>query len=246
MKKKNNILIIVLAIILVIIIGVVFFISKEASKNDFNQDEMSKYPEPLYTALYQYMNSSNSFNEYFNNLDNNDKLYIGGIIVPPMDQQKYLTFKEIQSNLDTIFGTDLNVEAKDYYMYKEDSEPMLKYNKETDKYEFYDSGMGAGFMTDLGNISIYNYKIKDIKYKKNQAIITYYGLYKVNSFLDKLTNEKNIERVLNACDVMEYSDTDEEYLENIFNSNKEDFFEFQYTFKKNKDKYNLIDFEKLN
>ncbi|MDE5889057.1 MAG: hypothetical protein K2H20_03460, partial [Bacilli bacterium] len=133
MNRKKLLFVITITIVGLGLLLLSFAINKD-KKNIFNPDILSNYPDQLYTALYQYSNSDEEFDEYFNNLENSDKLYIGGIIKSPMEEENYCTFPEIESKLNYIFGSTLNVKAEDYYPQKEDVEPMLKYNKETGEY----------------------------------------------------------------------------------------------------------------
>lgn len=242
MKNKKK-LIIISVVLILSIISIIFCSISKRQKTPFSEEVFSNYPEYLYKALYQYTNSTKSFNDYFNNLDNNDKLLVGGIILD-LSESKYASFDNIKEKLNYIFSTDLNVEAKDYYPFKEEEVPFLKYNDKTNSYDYNEEYPSSSFATSLGNTEIYNYQLKEIKYKKDKAFVTYYGLYKVSdSFFYKLTNNSNIERVLEAEDIMDYKDTDEEYLSNLFKSNKDDLLVFEYEFTLKNDKYYLTDFK---
>lgn len=245
MKNKEIISIILTLIFLIIIlsIGIIYHENNKEPKIRFSEEVFSFYPEPLYKALYQYTNSDKSFKDYFDSLDNSEKLYVGGIIIS-LSESKYESFTNIVEKLKYIFDSNLNVEPKDYYPFKEEEEPFLKYNDTTNSYEYNEYYPPSSFSTSLKNTEIYNYKLKEIKYKRNKAFVTYYGLYKVNdSFFSKLTNNSNIERVLEAEELMEYTETDKEFLTNLYDSNKDDLLVFEYEFTLKDDNYYLTDFK---
>ena len=89
-----------------------------------------------------------------------------------------------------------------------------------------------------------NYKLKDKNIENDELVITYYGLYAYQDEIGPttLSNDKNIERILNYEEESNGM-TDEEYLEKAFSNNKDDFFKFSYIYKKINDKYVLVDFK---
>ena len=91
---------------------------------------------------------------------------------------------------------------------------------------------------------IYNYKLKDKNIENDELVITYYGLYAYQDEIGPttLSNDKNIERILNYEEESNGM-TDEEYLEKAFSNNKDDFFKFSYIYKIINDKYVLVDFK---
>ena len=219
---------------------------KEVVKD--NNDELTKLPtlsEPVYVVLYNYLKSGkNNLIDYLSNLNNNQKLYVAGLINWKDERDENKTYTNLRNYLIEVFGTDLNISASDYYTPMDDEEPWLIYNKETDKFIDNEKTNAGDTLFDLSGSYIYNFKLKDTSFNEDKYIVTYYGLYACMDEIGPtiLSNDKNIDRYLNYED-----DTDgltgEEYLEKIFNNNKDDFFQFIYTYKKVNDKYILVDFK---
>ncbi len=231
-------------------LGTYFSVGKEVIKenNGFNTKggikEVINIPDYNYymsTLLYNYLNNNKdklNFNDYINKgITNNQKLYIAGIFGTSK-------FNDLEENLNKIFGSTLNLKPDDYYSWPSDEQPVYKYNKETNMYDYNDDVIGTDVLTDLLDSYIYNYKIKSVEYNDNGFIVTYYGLY---AHFDSVgptcvTNNSNIERYL-GYDSTEDRLTDEYYLSEAFNKNKDDFFKFTYTYKKVNKNYVLIDFK---
>ena len=71
----------------------------------------------MYTALYSYLKSGEkSLNSYLNNLSNDQKLYVAGLLNFEDEDNKYNNKKytDLKNKLIDVFGTDLNLQAKDY------------------------------------------------------------------------------------------------------------------------------------
>ena len=103
---------------------------------------------------------------------------------------------------------------------------------------------GGCLSIDIDTTEIYNYKLDTITTENGSVILTYYGLYAMPDEIGPttVTNNKNIERVLNY-DQEEDGLTDEYYLNEAFKKNKNDFFKFVYTYKLINGKYVLVDFK---
>ena len=214
------------------------FNTKDDIKEVINIPDYNYY---MSTLLYNYLNNNKdklNFNDYINKgITNNQKLYIAGIFGTSK-------FNDLEENLNKIFGSTLNLKPDDYYSWPSDEQPVYKYNKETNMYDYNDDVIGTDVLTDLLDSYIYNYKIKSVEYNDNGFIVTYYGLY---AHFDSVgptcvTNNSNIERYL-GYDSTEDGLTDEYYLSEAFNKNKDDFFKFTYTYKKVNKNYVLIDFK---
>ena len=147
-------------------------------------------------------------------------------------------------NLIKTFGSDLGVLPEDYYAFVENEEPLYKYDKETDEYIYNEEAPGTDAITDLDSGYIYNYILDKKESKEDLIILTYYGLYAYQDEIGPttITNQKNIERLLNYEETFD-GISDQEYLQNAFKKNKEDFLKWSYTFKKVNDNYVLVDFK---
>ena len=152
--------------------------------------------------------------------------------------------KQIIINLVKTFGSDLGVLPEDYYAFVENEEPLYKYDKETDEYIYNEESPGTDAITDLDSGYIYNYILDKKESKEDLIILTYYGLYAYQDEIGPttITNQKNIERLLNYEETFD-GISDQEYLQNAFKKNKEDFLKWSYTFKKVNDNYVLVDFK---
>ena len=218
--------------------------NEDENTNDIEALNLSNY---VYTALYNYLKSGEkNLNSYLNKLSNDQKLYIAGLLNFEDEDNKYNNKKytDLKNNLKNIFGTELNLQAKDYYTLADDKEPLFIYNKETDEFVYNENTIGTDALVDFELGYIYNYKLKDKRIENDKLIITYYGLYAHQDEIGPttLSNNKNVERIL---DYEEESNgmTDEEYLEKAFSNNKDDFFKFSYIYKKINNKYVLLDFK---
>ena len=138
----------------------------------------------------------------------------------------------------------MGVLPEDYYAFVENEEPLYKYDKETDEYIYNEESPGTDAITDLDSGYIYNYILDKKESKEDLIILTYYGLYAYQDEIGPttITNQKNIERLLNYEETFD-GISDQEYLQNAFKKNKEDFLKWSYTFKKVNDNYVLVDFK---
>ena len=218
--------------------------NEEINANDIKVADLSNY---VYTALYSYLKSGEkSLNSYLNNLSNDQKLYVAGLLNFEDEDNKYNNkkYSDLKNKLIDVFGTDLNLQAKDYYTLADDKEPLFIYNKETDEFVYNENTIGTDVLVDFDLGYIYNYKLKDKNIENDELVITYYGLYAYQDEIGPttLSNDKNIERILNYEEESNGM-TDEEYLEKAFSNNKDDFFKFSYIYKKINDKDVLVDFK---
>lgn len=194
-------------------------------------------------VVYNFFKSGNkSFTDYLTNLDNNRKLEMASL-----DDKS--TLKELKENLIKTYGWDLNLVGADYYLTNEDEIPNYFYDKETETFNYNYDFPGTDMTTNIGDTGIYNYKLKDISKDADKYIVKYYGLYETNFWSlgpTFYTNNKNIDRInYDNAKEFEYDDplTVAEYLEKAFNNNKDDFFEFVYTYEKVNGNYVLVDFK---
>lgn len=233
------------------------FSEKETVKNEVKKDEEKKNEnlevlkdktiDTLTSiTLYNYIKSkSESLTSYLNSLSDSQKLCLAGLSF-----DKKATLKSLKNKLINTFGTDLDIEGKDYYLFSDDEMPMYFYDEETGTFNYNDNYPGTDVVTNLGSTGIYNYKLIDIRQEKDKYIVEYYGLYETN-FFDLgptwLENGKNIDRV-NADNAKDYGYDDDdltlnEYLDKAFSNNKDDFFKFSYIYKKINNNYVLVDFK---
>lgn len=224
-------------------------ISEKNSENEINLAIINeKFIDNINVSrlLSNYLNSKeNDFAKYLNELDNNYKLFVGNI-------SDGISFKQIENKLVTLFGNNIGVESKDYYQKGlEFNEPVYMYNKDTGKYNYNTKTPGSdvdGYDLDY----IYNYKLKDIKTVDNKLEILYYGLYgTLPSGIGPatVTNNKNIDRMLDFQSQMEFKDqyayTDEDYFEKMFSENKNNFYQFKYIIEIKDGNYILTNIEKI-
>ena len=136
-------------------LGTYFSVGKEVIKenNGFNTKggikEVINIPDYNYymsTLLYNYLNNNKdklNFNDYINKgITNNQKLYVAGIFGTSK-------FNDLEENLNKIFGSTLNLKPDDYYSWPSDEQPVYKYNKETNMYDYNDDVIGTDVLTDL-------------------------------------------------------------------------------------------------
>ena len=219
------------------------------SKENKEQKEMefvvTEYPEAINNILYNYLKSnSKSLDNYLKDLSNNHKLYIAGIIGYDNDSSlDNKNLNNLKENLVKYFGSDLNIKGEDFYTSVSDEIPLFKYDENNEKFIYNEEVPGGCINIDIDTTEIYNFKLDTIKNKDDSVILTYYGLYAIPSDVGPttVTNNKNIERVLNY-DQEEDGLTDEYFLNEAFKKNKEDFFKFVYTYKLTNGKYVLTDF----
>ena len=210
---------------------------KDNKKEEESEDDapVAELTENVKRALYDYIKNGNGdFSNYFNNLTNSQKLYIAGI-------SDGASLSDLKNNLIKYFGSDLGLLGEDYNV---NNTLQATYDSSSDKYTW--SG-DSDLLFDFENNGIYNYRLESTETKGDELIITYYGLFSSSDSVGPmlLTNDNNIRRYLGVEELGE-DITDEEYLENAFNNNKDDFFKFSYFYKSVNDKYVLVDFKLLN
>lgn len=137
---------------------------KEKNTNETKDD--TSYIEELLSiniddvtkmGLYNYsISGKTSLKEYLESLDNNHKLDLAGLAI---GSDKI--FKDLRQNLIKSFGSDLGVEAKDVYLVDK-SIPTYVYDSASDKFIYNEDSPGTDVVTNLGDISLYNYELKDI------------------------------------------------------------------------------------
>lgn len=217
--------------------------NKEKTETEF---EVPEYPDAINNILYNYLKSnSKSFDNFLNDLSNYHKLYLAGIIGYDNDSNlNNKNLNELQENLVKYFGTDLNIKGEDFYTGVSDEIPLFKYDENKEKFVYNEEVPGGCLSIDIDTTEIYNYKLDTITTENGSVILTYYGLYAMPDEIGPttVTNNKNIERVLNY-DQEEDGLTDEYYLNEAFKKNKNDFFKFVYTYKLVNGKYVLVDFK---
>ena len=214
----------------------------DESKNNTNENSKEfavvEYPSAVNNILYNYLKSDGkSFVDYLNNLSNNYKLYLAGIL----DNRDFSSLKQ---NLVQFFGSDLDIKGEDFYDIKSDAEPLFRYDENTKSFIYNDNAPAGCIGVDLDSTEVYNYQLDTIDYKDDSVVLTYYGLYAMPGDVGPttVTNNKNIKRVLNY-DQETDNLTDAAYLSDAFTKNKNDFFKFTYTYKLIDEKYVLVDFQ---
>lgn len=215
-----------------------------STKNESKITNVESYNIPTLSILYNYLKSDyNNLEDYLKNLTNSEKLYVAWLF-DSSDEANNNKFSLLKENLIKTFGSDLGVLPEDYYAFAENEEPLYKYDKETDEYIYNEESPGTDAITDLDSGYIYNYILDKKESKEDLIILTYYGLYAYQDEIGPttITNQKNIERLLNYEETFD-GISDQEYLQNAFKKNKEDFLKWSYTFKKVNDNYVLVDFK---
>ena len=254
MDKNKSLYISLVVLFCVVITGIsAFFLGLQFSKqklvdittkNESKIINVDSYNIPTLSILYNYLRSDyNNLEEYLKNLTNSEKLYVAGLF-DSSDEANNNKFSLLKENLIKTFGSDLGVLPEDYYAIAENEEPLYKYDKETDEYIYNEESPGTDAITDLDSGYIYNYILDKKESKEDLIILTYYGLYAYQDEIGPttITNQKNIERLLNYEETFD-GISDQEYLQNAFKKNKEDFLKWSYTFKKVNDNYVLVDFK---
>lgn len=217
--------------------------NKEKTETEF---EVPEYPDAINNILYNYLKSGGkSFDNYLNDLSNYHKLYLAGII--GYDNDSNLNNKnldDLKKNLVKYFGSDLNIKGEDFYTGVSDEIPLFKYDESKEKFVYNEEVPGGCLSIDIDTTEVYNFKLDSITTENGSVILTYYGLYAMPDEIGPttVTNNKNIERVLNY-DQEEDGLTDEYYLNEAFKKNKNDLFKFVYTYKLVNGKYVLVDFK---
>lgn len=219
-------------------------VSDNNTKINLNTINIPNYNENVNVLLYNYLNNNKdnlNFNDYINKgLTNNQKLYVAGIFTNHK-------FRDLEDNLIEVFGSTLNLKSEDYYLPGFDDAPFYIYNKDTLEYNGNVLDIfGTDVLTDLLPVFIYNYKIDSIEYIDDGFIVTYYGLFGSYDTVGPtcIYNDSDINRCL-GFDSQEDGVSDLDYLEGIFNENKDRFFKFSYTYKKMNKNYVLVDFKKV-
>lgn len=254
MDKNKSLYISLVVLFCVVITGIsAFFLGLQFSKkklvdittkNEPKIINVESYNIPTLSILYNYLKSDyNNLEDYLKNLTNSEKLYVAGLF-DSSDEANNNKFSLLKENLIKTFGSDLGVLPEDYYAFAENEEPLYKYDKETDEYIYNEESPGTDAITDLDSGYIYNYILDKKESKEDLIILTYYGLYAYQDEIGPttITNQKNIERLLNYEETFD-GISDQEYLQNAFKKNKEDFLKWSYTFKKVNNNYVLVDFK---
>ena len=254
MDKNKSLYISLVVLFCVVITGISgFFLGLQFSKqklvdnstkNESKIINVESYNIPTLSILYNYLKSDyNNLEDYLKNLTNSEKLYVAGFF-DSSDEANNNKYSLLKENLIKTFGSDLEVLPEDYYAFAENEEPLYKYDKETDEYIYNEESPGTDAITDLDSGYIYNYILDKKESKDDLIILTYYGLYAYQDEIGPttITNQKNIERLLNYEETFD-GISDQEYLQNAFKKNKEDFLKWCYTFKKVNDNYVLVDFK---
>lgn len=254
MDKNKSLYISLVVLFCVVITGIsAFFLGLQFSKqklvdittkNESKITNVESYNIPTLSILYNYLKSDyNNLEDYLKNLTNSEKLYVAGLFDSSYEANNN-KFSLLKENLIKTFGSDLGVLPEDYYAFAENEEPLYKYDKETDEYIYNEESPGTDAITDLDSGYIYNYILDKKESKEDLIILTYYGLYAYQDEIGPttITNQKNIERLLNYEETFD-GISDQEYLQNAFKKNKEDFLKWSYTFKKVNNNYVLVDFK---
>ena len=196
---------------------------KNESEIQTNELDNLFFTKEVNRVLYNFLqNKENNLKNYLDNLSNSQKLYLAGII--------------------SYDGLETDLDNKDYYVMEQDEEPVFKYDAKTDSFVYNENVIGSDVITNFELGFVYNYKLDNIVYNKDGFAVTYYGLYGLEDEIGPttLTNDKDIERVLNYTDD---GMSDDAYLEYQFNNNRKGFLKFTYYYKKVNDKYVLTDFK---
>ena len=258
--EKNKMLYITLVLVICLVLtglgafylGTKFGKKEIVNNNKDNKNVDTSYIEELLNmdindltkmGLYNYSESGkSSLKEYFDSLNNNQKLDLAGLSFGSKN-----IFSDLKQNLIDTYGNDFGLEAKDYML--DNNVPVFIYDAANDKFVFNESSGGTDVVTNQGDVSLYNYRLKNIQKDGNNYIVSYYGLYETNMYglgPAWLTNNKNIDRP-NVDNPIDYGENDntpiDYYLANIFNNNKNDFLIFDYTFNEKNGNYYIVDFK---
>jgi hypothetical protein len=251
MEKKNNTWLVVLLVLIIMgLIGYICydkFITKDVQKTEEKQvvsgsvEDFENLLDEMYNdgrAFYSYYKSGQKdFIKYLSSLDNSRKLELGSVMVDR-------SYAKVKNNLLRKYGTDLGVEAKDYYWWTTDEEPSLIYNADKDEYIWNEEIGGSDAITDLGEYTFYLYRLKNITTNDNTIVAAYYGLWRqtIDVGPDSYSN-KNMDTVDlyddNAPILSDYK------LADYFKDNKAKFVEFRFTFEKEDNNIVLKNFEVL-
>lgn len=208
------------------------------------ESELDKLTDGFNKALYNYsQNYTGDLIGYLKGYSNSQKLYMGNIMSLGDVANKRLNLSDIQNRLKNVLGTDLDVLGEDYFLGLE-KVPYYKYDAAGGFYTFnaaYDGGTDS--FTDIGNMEIYNYKVKETK----DNVIYVYGLYKNSTdFVPYLENGRGLTRYIGVDDRLaefEYTETEAEFLKNLYEKEIEQFLTFEYHYKLDDNYYVLSDFK---
>lgn len=260
--NKTIIGIIIIICLILLVIGFTFFaVNKKVAKSEqshssyrkidnnattktLTEEELNKLNLSALQALYNYTQVEGDLTSYLNNLNNNQKLYLGDIM--RTTDNKKLSMLEVKKTLTHMFGSDLNVSSEDYYLTNSEV-PFILYDKSAGTFSINSSYEDeSGTISPIGTKSIYNYKVKEIINNNNEYSITVYGLYKNNeNFMEYLENDTGLKRYININDNLEefgYQETEEVFLENLFNNDLPSFKEFKYIYTLEDNTFILKDF----
>ena len=176
-----------------------------------------------------------SYITYLTNLDNDNKLYLADIL-----KNNSITLDSIKTNLESKFGTNLNVEGKDLLDLKDKTKKLYEFNPKTVMFEK---------QIELGSVDYKPFKIDGelmiLEYDdpvgtKDEYSITVYSAF--------LIRNKDVESIRNKKDTLAFDKelSIDEIKNNImtyYSDHKEEFDRITYKFKKNNkfNKMNLID-----
>lgn len=142
-------------------------------------------------------------------------------------------------NVSDLFTGFTNTSFKALYMYDVSNEKNLELYLKKFKEEYFVNNE----LNEELNKEIYNYQLKEIKIVGDTVEVIYYGLlkYRENEGL-YLTNNSDLILSLNELD---NSISEIDYLENVFEENKNKFMLFKYIFNLDNENYNINNFEIL-
>ncbi len=209
--------------------------------------ELNKLTNGFLKVLYNYSKSEQNadLNTYLSTFDNNHKLFLGDIL-RNFNTETPVSFVDVKNSINNILGTDMGVVGADYFVEGFENSVMV-YNETNGDFTYNGEAGLVNPNLIMGNLSIYNYKFKDVVTKNNEYFLNVYGLYKDSSeAVEKLVNEKGLVRYIgvdNDLTTYGYTETDEIYLSNLYQSDIGQFLVFQYVYELKDNSFILKDFK---
>lgn len=221
--------------------------NNEVESPVLSEMELDKLTKGFLKVLYNYSKSeqNGNFNAFMGTFDNNHKLFLGDIL-KNANTEVPVSFLDVKNSINNVLGTDMGVVGADYFV--EGIENVVMAYNEIDETFTYNGEVGTiNPSIIMGNVSIYNYKVKETLENNGEYLLNVYGLYKDSSeALEKLVNEKGLVRYIGVDNDLEtygYTETDEAYLSNLYQNDISQFVIFQYVYELKDNNFILKDFK---
>ncbi len=166
----------------------------------------------------------------FDNISNDEKLYLAGIDKYYNSSNNKVTFDSLKTSLINNYNTDFKVEAKDYNFHD-----IATIKCKDDSYSY--DGESLKYVDNLIYIDLYN--VLKLEKEKNSYYLTVSGIYhqKLNNS-DNYSNDRGF--------VFNEAISNNTSIDELYKSNEEQFMKYTFEFLKESGEYILIKFTKNN